>query len=40
MNSGWAIENFAWAVSAHAALPWDGHLIACPSLLFLDLCRR
>ena len=39
INSGQAILNLAWAISAHAALPLGGLFIACLSPLFLDLCE-
>ena len=37
INSGQAILNLAWAISAHAALPSGGLFIACLSPLFLNL---
>ena len=39
MNSGQAIYNFAWAISAHTALPLGRIFIARPSFLFLGLSR-
>ena len=37
INSGWAIQNLAWVISAHAALPSGRLFIACLNLLFLNL---